>query len=42
MPHAFPKEDKRRIKRRQDEIVREWIKLEYSRDEPECEIGEAS
>ncbi len=42
MPYAFEENEKRRMKRKQDEIVREWIKLESSSIELEWEIGEAS
>jgi len=42
MPYAFEKNEKRRMKRKQEEIMRELIKLEFSPDEAEFEIGEAS
>jgi len=39
---AFIKNEKRKMKVKRDEIVKELIKLEFSREELECEIGEAS
>ncbi len=40
--NAFAKNEKRRLKEKREEIVKELIKLEYSPEEVECEVGEAS
>jgi len=39
---AFSFEDKRKIKTRVELIIMEWLKADYERELPECEIGEAS
>ena len=42
MDEAFSFEDKRKIKIRKELIIMEWLKSDYDRELPECEIGEAS
>jgi len=39
---AFSFEDKRKVKMKMELIIMEWLKSDYERELPECEIGEAS
>jgi len=40
--NAFNKIDKRKLKERKEEIIREFIRLDYSVEEIECDLGEAA